>query len=102
ALGTPPVVVFLCEDERAGLNLVRIADRVVTARLAKAGSAETDWPFPGRRGMFFAVERDAHMGSLHAYQLPEQPPAVRVRLGGRKHKACRPRRVHLVEPRLLR
>jgi hypothetical protein len=41
------------------------------------------------------------MASLQAWQVPEQPPEVRVRLGGHKAKPCRPRRVHLVEPRLL-
>ena len=63
---------------------MRLADRVVTARLAKPGAAETDWPHPGRRGMFFALERDIHHGSLQALALPELPPELRVRLDGRK------------------
>jgi hypothetical protein len=100
-LGTPPVVVFVCEDERSAMGLVRIADRAVTARLAKPGSEETEWPHPGRRAMFFAVERDIHEESLQAFQLPEFPPALRERLHGRKARACHPQRVHIVEPRLL-
>jgi hypothetical protein len=100
-LGTPPLVVFVCEDEPSALALVRIADRTVTARLAKPGTEETDWPHPGRRAMFFAVERDIHQQSLQAFQLPEFPPAMRERLHGRKARPCRPQRVHIVEPRLL-
>jgi hypothetical protein len=101
ALGTPPVVVFVCEDERRALSLVRIADRAVTARLAKPGTEETEWPHPGRRGMFFAVERDLHQGSLEALALPPQPPDLRERLDGRRARGCEPRRVHLIEPRLI-
>ena len=101
-LGTPPLVVFVCEDERARDALVRIADKVVTARLAKAGVEETEWPCPGRKAMYFVLERDVHTGSLEALQLPEHPPELRVRLGGSKQRAVRPWRVHIVEPRLLR
>ena len=101
-LGTPPLVVFVCEDERARDALVRIADRVVVARLAKAGIEETEWPCPGRKAMYFVLERDMHLGSLEALQLPEHPPELRVRLGGREQREVRPWRVHIVEPRLLR
>ena len=101
ALGTPPVVVFVCEDDRAQLRLVRTADKVVTARLAKAGAEEANWPCPGRKAMFFAVERDVHVGSLEALQLPEHPPGVRVRLGRPGERDCSPCRVHIIEPRLL-
>jgi hypothetical protein len=100
-LGTPPVVVFVCEDDRAQLRLVKLADQVVTARLAKAGAQEADWPCPGRKAMFFAVERDMHTGSLEALQLPEHPPEVRVRLGGQGERTCSPWRMHIIEPRLL-
>jgi hypothetical protein len=100
-LGTPPMVVFVCEDERALLSLVRIADRVLTARIAKAGTDELEWPFPGRRGILFVLERDIHQGSLRALAVPEHPPELRMRLEGPDGKTCRPRRVHIVEPRLL-
>ena len=95
------MVVFVCEDERAQPRLIRIADKVVTARLAKAGTEEADWPCPGRKAMFFALERDVHMGSLEALQLSEHPPDVRVRLGGPGDRACTPWRMHIIEPRLL-
>ena len=101
AFGTLPAVVFVCEDERARDRLVRIADRAVAARHAKAGTPEAEWPFPGRGAMFFALERDVHMGSLAALQLPEFPPDVRTKLEGPNAEECRPRQVQIVEPRLL-
>jgi Replication-relaxation len=101
ALGTPPAVVFVCEDEPSRDRLLRIADRTVVSQLAKAGAEEVDWPFPGRRALSFVLERDVHSGSLAALQLPEHPPELRVRLEGERAKPCRPRRVHLIEPRLL-
>ena len=100
-LRTPPVVVFICEDDRAQQRLIRIADKVVTARLAKAGAEEADWPCPARKAMFFALERDVHMGSLEALQLPEHPPDVRARLGRPGERDCSPWRIHIIEPRLL-
>jgi hypothetical protein len=45
-LGTPPVVVFVCEDEVSAMNLVRIPDRVLTSQLAKPGTEQTEWPHP--------------------------------------------------------
>jgi hypothetical protein len=101
-MGAPPMVVFVSEDEPSALALVKVADRALTARIAKAGTDELSWPFPGRRAVFFAVERDVHSGSLLAFQVPEHPPELRVRLNGNKARACEPRRVHLIEPRLLR
>jgi hypothetical protein len=100
-LGTPPVVLFVCEDEHRAMNLLRIADRAVTARLAKPGAEETEWPHPGRKGIFVAVERDMHLGSMQALQLPELPPDIRERLEGKRARKCQPRRVHLIEPSLM-
>jgi hypothetical protein len=80
---------------------VRIADRTVTARHAKAGTPESEWPFPGRGAMFFALERDVHEGSLAAVQLQELPPETRAEVDGRGGRECRPRNVQIIEPRLL-
>ena len=102
SLGTPPVAVFVCEDEPSRNSLVRVADRSVIACHAKAGAPESEWRFPGRQAMFFAVERDLHEGSLQALMLPQHPPELRMRLEGPKAKACRPRQVNIIEPRLLR
>jgi hypothetical protein len=100
-LGTPPVVVFVCEDERQMLTYLRTADKAVTTRLAEAGTPEAEWRCPARHQMFFVAERDIHTGSLEALALPELPPDVRVRLEGESAKACRPRRVQLIDPKLL-
>ena len=100
-LGAPPLVVFVCEDERALLRLVKIADDILTTRVAKAGTPELDWPFPGRQGIVFAVERDIHEGSLRALALPDHPPELRIRVDGPEGRICRPKRIQLVEPKLL-
>jgi hypothetical protein len=96
------MVVFISEDERALLTLLKIADGALTTRIAKAGTEEASWPHPGRRAILFAVERDIHEGSLNALALPEQPPSLRVRAGGPEAKVCRPRRVQIIDPKLLR
>jgi hypothetical protein len=101
AFGTPPMVVFVCDDEHRLTKLVRIADSTVTARLAKPGIEESEWPYPARRAIFFALERDMHLGSLVALQLPDYPPELRVRLHGKRARACDPKRVHLIEPKLI-
>jgi hypothetical protein len=100
-LGTPPMVVLVCEDDHSLNGLIRLADRSVTARLAKPGTEETEWPHPGRRGIFFAVERDIHVESLRALQLPDHPPDLRARLQGKKARALRPKSVNLIEPKLI-
>ncbi|HET6507074.1 MAG TPA: replication-relaxation family protein [Baekduia sp.] len=99
SLGTVPVVVFVSEDERSRLKLLQVADRALTTRIAKAGSDEREWPYLGRRSILFAVERDVHEGSLAALALPALPPEARARLG--EPEALTPRRVHVVDPRLL-
>jgi hypothetical protein len=96
-----PMVVFISEDERGLLTLLKIADTALTTRIAKAGTDEMTWPHPGRRGILFAVERDVHEGSLRALALPEQPPELRVRASGPDAKVCRPRRVQIIDPKLL-
>lgn len=99
SLGTAPLVVFVSEDERSRLKLIQVADRALTTRIAKAGSDEREWPYLGRRSILFAIERDVHEGSLAALALPALPPEARARLG--EPEALTPRRVHLVDPRLL-
>jgi hypothetical protein len=101
-LRTPPVVVFVCEDEDRAQELGRLADGAVTGQIAKAGTEESEWPCPGRRTIFFAAERAVHEGSLTAFQLPALPPLLRERLDGRNGKVCGLREVAIVEPGLLR
>jgi hypothetical protein len=97
-----PMVVFISEDERSLLTLLKIADTALTTRIAKAGTDEMTWPHPGRRAILFAVERDVHEGSLRALALPEHPPEVRVRASGPDATVCCPRRVQIIDPKLLR
>jgi Replication-relaxation len=97
-----PMVVFVSEDERSLLRLLKIADEALTTRIAKAGTDELSWPHPGRMGILFAIERDVHEGSLRAVALPERPPEVRLRAGGADAKVCRPRRIQIIDPKLLR
>jgi hypothetical protein len=97
-----PMVVFVSDDERGQLTLLKIADSALTTRIAKAGTDELSWPHPGRRGILFAVERDIHEGSLRALALPEHPPDLRAKAGGPDAKKCRPRRVQIIDPKLLR
>ncbi|HXE43790.1 MAG TPA: hypothetical protein VN635_01195 [Conexibacter sp.] len=98
SLGSPPVVVFVCEDERRALAYLRTADRAVTTRLARAGDPEAEWPSPARRHMLWVCERNVHEGSLSALALPELPPSVRRKLGDEK---LTPRRVELIDPALV-
>jgi hypothetical protein len=94
-LKTPPVVVFVCEDEPSAVALAELADGAVTGQIAKAGTDQREWPAPGRRTMLFAAERAVHEGSLEAFQLPPLPPALR------DDAAVDLRRVAIVDPRLL-
>jgi len=82
ALGEPPVVVFVVEDDHTAGQFLRAADRIVTGRVGKWGTPEATWPAYGRRRIFVVAERDIHQGSLRAQRLPEHPPALRRSLGG--------------------
>jgi hypothetical protein len=78
-LGEAPAVVFICIDEHNLVNFMRAADREVTGRLARPGTAEATWPYPGRERMLFVSERDVHEGSLRAFKLPIEPSDARGR-----------------------
>ncbi len=82
ALGEPPVVVFVVEDDERAIQFLRGADRIVTGRVGKWGTPEAGWPAQGRRRLFVVAERDVHQGTLRAQRLPEHPPALRESLSG--------------------
>jgi hypothetical protein len=84
-LGEPPVVVFVVEDDEKARQFLRAADRIVTGRIGKWGTAEAAWPAHGRRRIFVVAERDAHQATLRAQRLPEHPPALRSAISGRPH-----------------
>ncbi len=76
-LGVPPLVVFVCRDRARARECARRADVVLTACRAYAGEYPIDWEYPGREGIIFVAERDAHEGLLRGYGVPRLPPDVR-------------------------
>jgi hypothetical protein len=77
-LGAPPSVVFVCRDRARARECARRADAMLTACRAYAGEYPADWEYPGRQGVVFVAERDAHEGLLRGYGVPRLPPDVRV------------------------
>ena len=96
-LGAPPLVVFVCRDRARARECARRADSVLTACRAYAGEYPVDWEYPGREGILFVAERDAHEGSLRGYGVPRLPPDVRVSVAHGDPRA----RASVAEPREL-
>lgn len=80
-LATRPVVVVVAADERELLAIAKNADQAMRAAVGLHGTPEHDWYYAGRDHTFFALEKDAHLGSLQALALPAHPPKLRARLG---------------------
>jgi hypothetical protein len=90
-LGEPPAAVFVCVDEEHVETFARAANQEMTGRLARTGTSEQSWPYPGRERTLFVSERDMHEGSWRAWKLPAEPARGRgalelreVQLPGRK------------------
>ena len=96
-LGAPPSVVFVCRDRARARECARSADAVLTACRAYAGEYPADWEYPGREGILFVAERDAHEGLLRGYGVPRLPPEVRVSVADGDPRA----REAVAEPREL-
>jgi hypothetical protein len=96
-LGAPPAVVFVCRDRARARECARAADDVLTACRAYAGEYPADWEYPGREGILFVAERDAHEGLLRGYGVPRLPPEVRASVAGGDPRA----REGTAEPREL-
>jgi Replication-relaxation len=96
-LGAPPSVVFVCRDRARARECARRADAVLTACRAYAGEYPADWEYPGRQGVMFVAERDAHQGLLRGYGVPRLPPEVRVSVANGDPRA----REAVAEPREL-
>jgi hypothetical protein len=84
-LKSPPRVVFVCASKDHALSFMDAADRQVTGRVARPGSPESSWPFPGRDHFLFAAEPDVHRGSLRAWKLESEPAEMRERI---QHSPC--------------
>ena len=74
----------------------------MTGRVATWGKERGSWPHYGRRRLFVVAERDVHVGSLRALRLPEHPPELRRKLGGRRAEALVPEQVAYLLPPVLR
>jgi len=96
-LGAPPSVVFVCRDRARARECARRADALLTACRAYAGEYPADWEYPGREGILFVAERDAHEGLLRGYGVPRLPPEVRVSIADGDPRARESR----AEPREL-
>ena len=96
-LGAPPSVVFVCRDRARARECARRADAMLTACRAYAGEYPADWEYPGRQGIMFVAERDAHEGLLRGYGVPRLPPDVRVSVADGDPRA----REAVAEPREL-
>jgi hypothetical protein len=90
--------VFVGRDQAELASLIALADRTLTTRIAKAGTNERDWPFPGRGSILFASERDVHDGSLRALAVPAYPPQQRQRL---QQQVTPAREIQIIDPQLL-
>jgi Replication-relaxation/Type IV secretion-system coupling protein DNA-binding domain len=77
ALGSRPVVVFVCASAEVALTYAKLADRIMTGRMGTHEHTPAEWYFAGREHIFFAVEEDLHHGSLSALALPNLPPGLR-------------------------
>ena len=89
-LGTRPVVVLVCRDERSLLGCAKAADEAVTGRIGVMGAPAEQSYYAGRDQLFFALEGDIHHGRLSAFGLPQLPPVVRERLSGDQELALEP------------
>ncbi len=77
-LGLSPEIVFVCRDRARARECARRADALLSACRAYAGEYPADWQYPGREGILFVAERDAHEGLLHGYGVTRLPPDVRA------------------------
>ena len=77
-LGCAPLVVVLCADAARAEELARHADGLLRSTLARIGDDPGTWERPGRAGIHFAAEIDAHAGKLTALRVPELPPELRA------------------------
>lgn len=69
-----PFVVFICQDSAQREQFLAVADREVTGHRWHPSAGPEQHEYSGRRRILFALEEDAHDGSLEAWQLPAFPP----------------------------
>jgi Replication-relaxation len=69
----PPFVVFVCQDERQRELFMRAADSELTGHHWHPSIDPEQHEYVGRRRILFALDRDAHAGSLEVWRLPKFP-----------------------------
>ena len=104
ALGTPPMVVFVCEDERrreeAGAGSPTGS---LTARLASRGPRRPSGRTRAGGRSSSRSSATSTSSRSRAVQLPELParPPRAPHARQARPRRCDPRRVHLIEPKLI-
>jgi hypothetical protein len=76
---TPPFVVFVCQDASQRNQFLAAADRELTGHRWHPSADPQRHEHTGRHQILFAIEHDAHAGTLEAWQLPPFPPRHPVR-----------------------
>jgi hypothetical protein len=80
-LGTRPVVLFVCRDQRSLLGCAKAADEALTGRIGITGAPADQWYYPAREHLLFAREADIHRGRVSAFALPSVPPYEKTSMG---------------------
>jgi hypothetical protein len=70
----PPVVLFVCQTQDQRQQLLTAADHELTGHHWHPSAPSEQHDYVGRRRLLFALEHDAHTGTLEAWQLPRLPP----------------------------
>jgi len=85
-IGNPPIVIFVCTDQRAALNMAKAADEHFTGRIAQQGKPIEESLFVSRERVFFTTELDVHVGRFCAFRLAKYPPKLRdqIAMSGRE------------------
>jgi hypothetical protein len=74
-----PYIVFVCQDELQREQFMAVADRELTGHRWHPSLDPDDYQYVGRKHCLFAIEQDAHRGSLDAWRLPAYPRHHRAR-----------------------
>jgi hypothetical protein len=83
-----PLVIFVCQDTDQRARFLAVAERELTGHRWHPSAPPERSQYMGRRHILFAVEQDAHTGTLEAWRLPAYPR-------GHPARAGQIRRVHI-------
>jgi hypothetical protein len=77
--GSPPFVLFICQDEEQRKLFLDAADREVTGHRWHPDVEPERYEYVGRQRILFTAEIDSHAGCLEAWRLPAFPQGHRAR-----------------------